>query len=493
VVRISGLEKHFEKFRRNIIGHRTRVDAPYGQRRLLYADWTATGRLYRPIETLLVDTFGPLYGNTHSGSSQTGQATTEAYSAARDIIRRHVNAQKDDFLITCGYGMTSTVNKLQRLLGLRVPEQARPLAGLSAGNRPLVVTTHMEHHSNHTSWLETLADVVLITPDGTGLPDLNSLDDILRRHGSRPLKIGAFTACSNVTGIQPPYHEMARIMHEHDGLCFVDFSTAAPYVNMNMHPPAQEERLDGLFFSPHKFLGGPGSCGVLVFNSQIYSNTVPDNVGGGTVKWTNPWGGRRFVDDIEVREDGGTPGILQTIKAALAIKLKEQLAVDKMLRREEEILRELLPGLSSIEGVRVLADGFEKRLAIVSFCIEEMHYNLAVRVLSDYYGIQSRGGCSCAGTYGHFLLNIGQKESKALTDRIDKGDLSAKPGWARISLHPTTTTAEVLSIVAAVREIATNRRQWAREYTYDATTNEFASKRVSQPRPVVTRKWFSVS
>jgi len=258
-----------------------------------------------------------------------------------------------------------------------------------------------------------------------------------------------------------------------------------------MHPDAQMEHLDGLFFSPHKFLGGPGSCGVLVFNSRLYSNKAPDNVGGGTVKWTNPWGGRRFLDDVEAREDGGTPGILQTVKAALAIKVKERLVIDKMLSREEEILRALMPGLLSIDGVRVLAGDIRERLAIVSFCIEEMHYNLVVRVLNDYYGIQSRGGCSCAGTYGHFLLNIGREESQAITDRIDTGDLRAKPGWVRISLHPTTTTDEVLFILDAIQEIATNRRQWIRQYAYDAATNEFVNERYSRRRPAVIKKWFS--
>ncbi|MDP2856920.1 MAG: aminotransferase class V-fold PLP-dependent enzyme [Bacillota bacterium] len=487
---MSGLEKHFEKFRRNTVGYEQRVATPYGLKRLVYADWTATGRLYRPVEGLLTDTFGPFYGNTHSGSSETGRVMTEAYAAARDIIRAHVNASKDDLLVTCGYGMTAAVNKLQRLLGLRVPEQLRPLVGLRQDSRPLVVTTHMEHHSNHTSWLETLADVVLIRPDTKGLVDLDSLDDILRRHRHRPLKIGTFTACSNVTGIRPPYHQMARIMHEHGGLCFVDFSSSAPYVSMNMHPYAKMEHLDGLFYSPHKFLGGPGSCGVLVFNSGLYSNKAPDTVGGGTVKWTNPWGGRRFLDDVEAREDGGTPGILQTIRAALAIKLKQQLSVDKMLSREAEILQALMPGLLSTSGVRVLAGDIRERLAIVSFCVEEMHYNLVVRVLNDYYGIQSRGGCSCAGTYGHFLLHIGREESQAITDRIDRGDLQAKPGWVRISLHPTTTTGEVLYILDAIREIATNRRQWSCEYAYDAATNEFVYKRSSPPRPDVAREWF---
>ena len=491
MIQISGLEKHFDEFRKNTVGHEQRVVTPYGQKRLLYADWTATGRLYRPVERLLTETFGPFYGNTHSGSSETGRVMTEAYAAARDIIRAHVNASKDDLLITCGYGMTAAVNKLQRLLGLRVPEQLRPFVGLHQDRRPLVVTTYMEHHSNHTSWLETLADVVLVRPDPKGLVDLGSLDDVLRRHRHRPLKIGTFTACSNVTGIRPPYHQMARIMHEHGGLCFVDFSSSAPYVSMNMHPDAQMEHLDGLFFSPHKFLGGPGSCGVLVFNSRLYSNKAPDNVGGGTVKWTNPWGGRRFLDDVEAREDGGTPGILQTVKAALAIKVKERLVIDKMLSREEEILRALMPGLLSIDGVRVLAGDIRERLAIVSFCIEEMHYNLVVRVLNDYYGIQSRGGCSCAGTYGHFLLNIGREESQAITDRIDTGDLRAKPGWVRISLHPTTTTDEVLFILDAIQEIATNRRQWIRQYAYDAATNEFVNERYSRRRPAVIKKWFS--
>ncbi len=489
---IGTLERYFERFRKNTVGHDHPVATPFGNRRLVYADWTATGRLYRPVEQLLVDMFGPFYGNTHSGSSETGRVMTEAYAAARDIIKAHVNASADDVLIPCGYGMTAAVNKLQRLLGLRVPERLQQYTNFGGESRPLIIVTHMEHHSNHTSWLETLADVAVIRPDPRGLVDLDNLNDILECHRSRPLKIGTFTACSNVTGIKPPYQQMARIMHEHGGLCFVDFSSSAPYVDVDMHPGNGAAHLDGLFFSPHKFLGGPGSCGVLVFGSSIYSNRAPDQVGGGTVKWTNPWGGRRFYDEIEVREDGGTPGILQTVKAALAIRLKEQMGTAKMLRREEEMLEVLLPGLSSINGVRVLAGDIRERLPIVSFYVEGMHYNLVVKVLNDYYGIQSRGGCSCAGTYGHFLLNIGREGSKAITDRIDRGDLSGKPGWVRISLHPTMRTGDVQYILDAIREIAKNPRQWSCEYTYDPATNEFASKRRRPGTAPAVRKWFDL-
>jgi len=474
----TSLETYFEPFRRRILGVDQTFNTPHGERRIVYADWTASGRLYGPIERQLAERFGPFVGNTHSESSVTGTRMTQAYHKAHAIIKRHVHASSDDVILTTGSGMTGALVKFQRILGLKVPEQLAGFLTLPGELRPVVFVTHMEHHSNHTSWLETIADVECIEPDARGRVNLEHLRRLLDRYRDRLLKIGAFTTCSNVTGVHTPIGELARIMHEHGGYCLADYAASAPYVDIDMHPNDPDERLDALFFSPHKFLGGPGASGVLIFNSNLYHLEVPDQPGGGTVDWTNPWGGRKYVASIEEREDGGTPGFLQAIRAALAIRLKEQMGTPNIRRREEELRSAMFAGLRGIPQVRILADHIEERLCIFSFYVEGLHYNLIVKLLNDRFGIQARGGCSCAGTYGHYLLHVDPVQSKHITDRIDHGDLSEKPGWVRISLHPTTTDVEVELIVDAVRQIVKHGTAWGQEYTYDSARNEF---RVSMP------------
>lgn len=486
------LEDHFEPFRRQIVGQEQHFETPYGRRRILYADWTASGRLYAPIEEALYERFGPFVGNTHTETSVTGTLMTKAYHHARQRIKRHVNAAPDDVLITACSGMTRVINKLQRILGLRIPEQALRYFDVPAAERPVVFITHMEHHSNHTSWLETIADVEWLPPDEQGLVDPASLAAALDAYRDRPLKIGAFTACSNVTGLCAPYYELARLMHRHDGFCFVDFAASGPYVHIDMHPADPETRLDAIYFSPHKFLGGPGSAAVLVFNAALYKNRVPDSPGGGTVNWTNPWGEHSYIDDIEMREDGGTPAFLQTIKTALAVQLKEAMGAETMLAREHELLARALPAMRAIPGLHLLADHLEDRLGIVSFYVEDIHYNLLVRLLNDRFGIQVRGGCSCAGTYGHYLLHVSYAHSHHITDMIEHGDLSAKPGWVRLSLHPTMTDAELDFVLDALAQTVENIEAWSADYRYDKLTNEFSHRHFANPTDAMVEQWFEM-
>ena len=468
---MNQLEKHFEEFRHNTIGYGRMIPTPYGEKQLRYCDYTASGRLYGPIERKIAEDFGPLVGNTHTETNLTGTAMTESYRFSRQKIKQHCNAGKNDILIHAGFGMTCAVNKLQRILGLRVPEffKTHP----HHRERPVVFLTHMEHHSNQITWLESIAEVVCLKPGPDGLVSLDTLEETLRKYRKRPAKIGSFTACSNVTGIETPYHKIAALMHKYDGLCFVDFAACAPYRKIDMHPAAEEERLDGIFFSPHKFLGGPGSSGVLIFDGSLYQNQVPDMPGGGTVEWTNPWGGRKYIDDIELREDGGTPGFLQSIRAALSVALKEKMGIDEMEEREKMITSLAFGELEKVSGLHVLAPNVRNRLAIISFYAERIHYNLFVRLLNDRFGIQVRGGCSCAGTYGHYLLNINKKISKSITDSINHGDLSHKPGWVRLSFHPMMTDEEVLFVTDAVRAAAGNIEKWKEDYRYDKHSNQF--------------------
>jgi selenocysteine lyase/cysteine desulfurase len=240
-----------------------------------------------------------------------------------------------------------------------------------------------------------------------------------------------------------------------------------------MHPKDPVEQLDAIFFSPHKFLGGPGSAGVLVFNRELYRNDTPDTPGGGTVKWTNRWGGYRYISDIEVKEDGGTPGFLQGIRAALAVRLKEKMGTENIRQREEYLTGLAFRRLKKIKGLHILAENITERLGIFSFYVDNIHHNLVTRILNDQFGIQTRGGCSCAGTYGHYLLNVDFRMSKEITDRIDTGDLSLKPGWVRLSLHPTMTNDELGFILDAIEQVCENINEWKKDYVYDNHTNEF--------------------
>ncbi|HLP17061.1 MAG TPA: aminotransferase class V-fold PLP-dependent enzyme, partial [Bacteroidota bacterium] len=428
------LEHYFTPFRNNIVGIDQSFLSPSGEQKIVYADWTASGRLYGPIEHRMLEQFGPFVGNTHSEASVTGSLMTSAYHHAHTIIKRHVNAGADDALLFVGTGMTAGINKLQRILGVKAPEQFRSAIQLREEDTPVVFVTHMEHHSNQTTWYETLADVHVLAATEEGLVDVNDLRSAIEIYKHRRIKIGSFTACSNVTGIQTPYHTLASIMHDHGGIAIVDFAASAPYVAIDMHPADERERLDAIIFSPHKFLGGPGTPGVLILHKDLYTLKTPDQPGGGTVLWTNPWGEHRYLPDIEMREDGGTPGFLQAVKASLAVALKEEMGVDRIAGREQELRSQMFGRLRAIKGLHILAGHCEERLPVFSFYIRQLHYNMVVRLLNDRYGIQARGGCSCAGTYGHYLLHVDKEHSQRITNKIDHGDLSAKPGWVRISL-----------------------------------------------------------
>ena len=228
--------------------------SPYGEKNLIYTDWTASGRLYRPIEEKMMNEFGPFVANTHTETSTSGAAMTLAYHEARKIIKKHVNANSDDVLITEGSGMTGVVNKFQRILGLKVSENLRDYTEIPEDIKPIVFVSHMEHHSNQTSWLETIADVVVVPCNDDGLVCLHKFEECIKEHAHRKLKIASVTSCSNVTGIETEYHKIAKLIHQYNGLCFVDFACCAPYVDIDMHP--KEE-------------GGISRC-YFLFTTQIF-------------------------------------------------------------------------------------------------------------------------------------------------------------------------------------------------------------------------------
>lgn len=487
----TALEQYFQQFRKNIIGIEQEFESPFGRKKIIYTDWTASGRLYRPIEEKLMNAFGPFVANTHTETTVSGTAMTKAYHHARNIIKQHVNANQNDVLITDGTGMTGVVNKFQRILGIKVPENLKDFIAIPIEKKPVVFISHMEHHSNQTSWLETIADVEVIPSTEDGLFSLENLKVLLEKYKERTLKIASITSCSNVTGIRTPYHEAAKMMHQHNGVCFVDFACSGPYVSIDMHPEDEEAYLDAIFFSPHKFLGGPGTSGVLVFNKKLYNNMVPDCPGGGTVSWTNPWGEHKYIDNIEDREDGGTPGFLQVIKTALAIQLKDEMGIDNILKREHEIVEYVFDSLRNVPNIKILAGQHQERLGVISFFIDDLHFNLGVKLLNDRFGIQTRGGCSCAGTYGHFLLHVDQETSHKLVNEISLGDLIRKPGWIRMSIHPTTTSAEIEYVCNAIKSLAENHKEWALEYRYDSETNEFIHQQATSFENTLVEKWFA--
>lgn len=486
------MEAYFEPFRNNVVGLNQYFDSPYGKKKIIYADWTASGRLYRPIEEKLLNEIGPYVANIHTETSITGSVMTHAYHDAREIIKKHVNASKDDVLITEGSGMTGAINKFQRILGIKLNENLKEHIKVPEEKRPIVFVSHMEHHSNQTSWLETIAKVVVIPSNPEGLPSLEALQNLLEEYQQVPIKIAAVTGCSNVTGIRTNYHQIAKIMHQNNGLCFVDFACSAPYVKINMHPENEDEYLDAITFSPHKFLGGPGTSGVLIFNKKLYKNLVPDNPGGGTVSYTNPWGDHDYIDDIETREDGGTPGFLQAIKIALSIELKEKMGVQNILDREHELTDIIFKKLATIANLKILAPNHTDRLGVISFYIEDAHYNLVVKLLNDRFGIQTRGGCSCAGTYGHYLLNVDQTTSKSIELKILEGCLIERPGWIRMSIHPIMTNEEIEFICDSIKEVANNFKKWAADYTYNPSKNEYVHNINKLVESEIAQNWFKI-
>jgi selenocysteine lyase/cysteine desulfurase len=487
----SKLTNHFASFRKRIIGVGDKITTNYGQKDLIYADWTASGRNYLDIEERLLKDVSPMVANTHTETTTTGSAMTLAYHEARNIIKKHVGASDHDVLILEGTGMTGAIAKFQRILGLRVPEQLSKYTQVPEESRPVVFVTHMEHHSNHTSWLETIAQVELIPHTQDGLVDLEGFREMIKGYDSYETKIASVSAASNVTGIQTPFHEIAEIIHAHGGLCFVDFACSAPYVEIDMHPAKEAQGLDAIFFSPHKFLGGPGTSGVLIFNRMLYKNLVPDRPGGGTVDYTNPWGDRHYYDDIEMREDGGTPGFLQAIKTAMSIRLKEKMGVEMIKARENEINDLVFAQLEGVDDLVILANEHKDRLSIFSFYIERVHFNLVVRLLNDRFGIQTRGGCSCAGTYGHFLLEVEREKSKSIQSHIIHGDLSDRPGWIRASFHPTMTDKEVLFVCDAIKQVTENHEEWGEDYIYLPKQNEYVAKHEDHQSQEMIKRWFA--
>ena len=485
-----------ERIRHAIVGEDATLDGPYGRRRITYADYTASGRSLDFVEDFIRSQVLPRYANTHGAGSGNGLQTAQLRADARQIIHDAIGATKDDLVIFCGSGATAAINKLIGILQLNLPAGLADQYGLvphiPPGRRPVVFVGPYEHHSNELPWRESIADVVVIDEDAEGHIDLTQLAERLARYANRPLRIGSFSAASNVTGVLTDTERIAALLHEHGALSFWDYAAAGPYVPIRMaeSAPGRRDHKDAIFLSPHKFIGGPQTPGVLAVSRELVRNRVPTAPGGGTVAFVDPVS-HSYLDDPVAREEAGTPAIVESIRAGLVFALKEAIGTDLIQAREERLWRHALVRWQDNPNIEILGIPETRRLSIVSFRIRTagryLHHNYVVALLNDLFGIQGRGGCSCAGPYGHRLLAIDPVHSRAYRHEVSLGSAGIKPGWARISFNYFISDTVRDYLIEAVDLVARHGHRLLTDYTFDEHTGRWQHRRgVGQPRVRLT-------
>ncbi len=468
----ANYEKAVALIRQNEVGRRACIETPFGRRLICYADLTATGRYLHFVEAW-IRRVRPFYANSHTAVSSTGRIMTELREQARRVVKRSVNASDDDVALFVGTGATAAVNKLVGILGLCISEPLDREFGFSQSippeRRPVVIVGPYEHHSNELPWLESVADLVEVAIDANGAIDLRDLDAKLAEYRDRPLKIGSFSAASNVTGVISDVRAIARILHRHGAYAFFDYAAAAPYVPIDMHPANPDERIDAVFLSPHKFIGGPQASGVLVAHRSLFRTRRPERPGGGTVHYVS--GPTRdavdYVERLDEREEGGTPGIMSDVRTGVSFLVKEMLGPKHIVQHEVELAARAMKRLARHPRIRMLGSMELPRLAILSFNIEGLHHDLVSALLDHLFGIQNRAGCACAGPYGHRLLGIDRERSEKYRAQIAKGVNGIKPGWVRLSLPFYWSHADIEFALAAVEFVADHGRAFVPAYVLD--------------------------
>lgn len=469
-----------DTIRASVIGENTPIQTPFGSKPLVYADYTASGRALSFIEDFIQHKVLPFYANTHTETSYTGAQTTALREQARQQIRRAVNASDEDQVIFCGSGATAAIHKLIDILNLRLPadlcDRYPLLQQIPAQQRPVVFIGPYEHHSNELPWRESIAELVTIPLDENGLMNLEVLDAKLQQYSDRQLKIGSFSAASNVTGIKTDVDAVTRLLHHYQALSFWDYAAAAPYVAIDMTGQKNETGdncKDAVFLSPHKFIGGPGTPGVLVVKQHLLQNRVPTVPGGGTVAYVSPQD-HHYINNAERSEEGGTPAIVESIRAGLAFKLQQTVGTDTIERLEHNFVQRALARWSAHTNVEVLGNTTAPRLSIVSLRIKhhekDLHYSFIVALLNDLFGIQARGGCSCAGPYGHALLDMDMAYSKALETQILKGQMLLRPGWVRLNFNYFIDEATFEYLLRAVELVAEHGWRLLPYYNFDQSS-----------------------